>query len=82
MSELSKRLSIGAATFLLSFIPFETTFTQEQSPLIKPCMAETTPKKTEDKTNVTRKKGAKRQKSKDRKKDRNDQQQSKGSNCN
>lgn len=82
MSELTKRLSIGAAVFLLSLVPFEINFAQEQSPLIKPCMAETTPKKTKDTTNATRKKGRKRQKSKDRKKNRNNQQQSKGSNCN
>ena len=82
MSERSKRLSIGAAIFLLSLIPFETNLGQEQSQLIKPCMAEPTPKKNEDPTNATRKKGRKPQKSKDGKKHRNVQQQPKGSSCN
>jgi hypothetical protein len=82
MSERSKRLSFGASIFLLSLIPFETNLGQEQSQLIKPCTAETTPKKNEDTTNATRKKGRQRQKPKDRKKDRNVAQQPKGSSCN
>jgi hypothetical protein len=82
MSERGKRLSIGAAIFLLSLVPFETNLSQEQSQLIKPCTAETTPKKNEDTTNATRKKGRKRQKSKDGKKHGNVQQQLKGSSCN
>jgi hypothetical protein len=82
MSERSKRLSIGAAIFLLSLIPFEINLSQEQRQLIKPCMAEATPKKNEDTTNATRKKGRQHQESKDKKKDRNVQQQSKGSSCN
>ena len=82
MNERIKRFSIGATIFFLSLAaPFETTFSQEQSQLIKPCMANTTPEKKEDTTTV-RKKGRKRQKTKDRKKDRNDQQQAKGSTCN
>jgi hypothetical protein len=80
MNERIKRFSIGGAIFLLSLVPFETSFSQEQSQLIKPCMADTTPKKKEDTT--TRKRGRKRQKTKDEKKGRNDQQQPKGSNCN
>ena len=82
MNEVVKRLLIGAAIFLLSLVPFETNFSQDQNKLIKPCMAESTPKKTEDTTNTTGKKGRKRQKTKDGKKDRNDQQQAKNSNCN
>ena len=81
MNERIKRFSIGAAIFLLSLVPFETSFSQEQSQLIKPCMADTTPKKKEDTANTSRKKGRKRQKTKDEKKSRNDQQP-KGSNCN
>ena len=81
MNERIKRFSIGAAIFLLSLVPFETNFSQEQGQLIKPCMAETAPKKKEDTTNTTRKKGRKRQKTKDEKKNQNDQQ-AKGSNCN
>ena len=79
MNERIKRSSIGAAIFLLSLVPLETNFSQEQGQLIKPCMAETTPKKKED---TTRKKGRKRQRTKDEKKDSKDQQQAKGSNCN
>lgn len=80
MNERSKRLSIGAAIFLLSLVaPFETNFSQKQSQLIKPCMAETTPEKKEDITNPKKKKGRKRPKTKDEKKDRNE---SKNSNCN
>jgi len=71
--------SIGAAIFLLSLIPFETNLSQEQSPLLKPCTAETTRKKNED---TTRKKERKRQKTKNGKKDQNDQQPAKNSNCN
>ena len=82
MSELVKRVSIGAAILLLSLVLFETSFSQDQSKLIKPCMAESTPKKTEDTTNTTGKKARKRQKTKEVKKDRNDQQQAKNSNCN
>jgi hypothetical protein len=82
MNERIKQFSIGAAIFLVSLIPFETNLSQEQSPLIKPCMAETTPKKNEDTTNASKKKGRKRQKSKNGKKDRTDQQQAKKSNCN
>ena len=83
MNERIKRFSIGAAIFLLSLAaPYETNFSQEQSQLIKPCTADTTLAKKEDTTNTTRKKGRKRQKTKDRKKDRNAQQQAKGSNCN
>jgi len=77
-----KRLSIGAAIFLLSLVPFETNLSQEQNQLIKPCMAETTPRKNDDTTNTSRKKSRKRPKTKDGKKDRNDQQQAKNSNCN
>ena len=77
-----KQFSIGAVIFLLSLVPFETNYSHEQNQLIKPCMAETTPKKNEDATNTTKKKGRKRQKTKDGKKDRNEQQQSKNSNCN
>jgi hypothetical protein len=82
MNERSKRLSIGTAVLLLSLIPFQLNFSQEQSQVIKPCMADTAPEKKEDTTNTTKKKERKRQKTKDRKKDRNDQQQAKGSNCN
>jgi hypothetical protein len=82
MNEVVKRFSIGAAIVLLSLLPFEINFSQEQNQLIKPCMAETTPKKNEDTTNSTKKKGRKRQKTKDGKKDRSDQQQAKNSNCN
>jgi hypothetical protein len=82
MNEKIKQFSSGAAIFLLSLVPFETNYSQEQNQLIKPCMAETTPKKNEDATNTTKKKGRKRQKTKDGKKDRNEQQQSKNSNCN
>jgi hypothetical protein len=82
MNERIKRFSIGAAIFFLSLaVPFETNFSQEQSQLIKPCMANTTPEKKED-TTTAKKKGRKRQKTKDRKKDRNAQQQAKGSTCN
>jgi len=77
-----KRLSIGAAIFLLSLVPIETNLSREQNQLIKPCMAETTPNKNDDTTNTSRKKSRKRQKTKDGKKDRNDQQQAKNSNCN
>ena len=79
MNEVVKRFSIGAAILLLSLVPFETNFSQDQSKLIKPCMAESTPKKTET---TTGKKGRKRQKTKDGKKDRDDQQQAKSPNCN
>ena len=79
MNEVVKRFSIGAAIVLLSLLPFDINFSQEQNQLIKPCMAETTPKKNED---TAKKKGRKRQKTKDGKKDRNDQQQAKNSNCN
>ena len=82
MNERSKRLSSGAAIFLLSLVPFETNFSQNQNEMLKPCMAETTPKKNEDTTNASKKTGRKRQKSKDGKKDRTDQQQAKNSNCN
>lgn len=58
--------------------PFETNFSQEKSQLIKPCMAETTPRKKEDTTN-TKKKGRKRPKTRDEKKDR---KEPKGSKCN
>jgi hypothetical protein len=52
MNERSKQFLIGAAILLLSLAaPFETSFSQEQSQLIKPCMAETTPEKKEDTTN-------------------------------
>jgi hypothetical protein len=78
----SKRFSIGAAILLLSLGPFDTNFSQEKNQLIKPCMAETTPKKNEEATNTTKKKGRMRQKTKDGKKDRNEQEQSKNSNCN
>jgi hypothetical protein len=81
MNEVVKRFSIGAAIVLLSLLPFEINFSQQQNELIKPCMAETTPKKNEDRTNTTKKKARKRQKTKDGKKDRNDQQ-AKNSNCN
>lgn len=81
MNERSKRFLIGAAILLVSLAaPFETNFSQEQSQLIKPCMAETTPEKKEDTTNPKKKKkGRKRPKTKDEKKDRNEP---KGSNCN
>ena len=82
MNEVVKRLLIGAAILLLSLLPLGTNLGQDQSKLIKPCMAESTPKKTENTTNTTGKKGRKRQKTKDGKKDRNDQQQAKNSNCN
>ena len=81
MNERIKRFSIGAAIFLLSLVPFETNFSQEQSQLIKPCVADTAPKKKEETTNTTRKKKRERQKTKDEKKDRNTQQ-AKGSSCN
>ena len=81
MNEVVKRFSIGAAIVLLSLLPFEINFSQEQNQLIKPCMAETTPKKNEDTTSTTKKKGRKRQKTKDGKKVRSDQQ-AKNSNCN
>jgi len=81
MNEVVKRFSIGAAIVLLSLLPFEINLSQQQNQLIKPCMAETTPKKNEDTTNTTKKKGRKRQKIKDGKRDRNDQQ-AKNSNCN
>jgi hypothetical protein len=80
MNEVVKRLLIGAAIVLLGLVPFDTTLSQEQSKLIKPCMAETAPEKKEETTNTTRKKGRKRQKTKDGKKDRNEQ--AKNSNCN
>ena len=77
-----KRYSTAAAIFSLSLaVPFETNFSQEQGQLIKPCMAETTPRKKEDTTKATRKKERKRQKTKNEKKNQNDQQ-AKGSNCN
>ena len=80
MNERNKRFSTGAVIFFLSLAaPFETNFSQEQSQLIKPCMAETTPEKKEDTTNPKKKKGRKRPKTKDEKKDRNE---SKNSNCN
>ena len=81
MNYVLKRLSIGSAILLVSLVPFDTSQSQEQNQLIKPCMADTTPKKNEDTTNTTKKKGRKRQKRKDGKKDRNDQQ-AKNSNCN
>lgn len=80
MNEVVKPLSIGAAIVLLSLVPFEINVSQKQNQLIKPCMAETTPKKNEDATNTTKKKGRKRQKTKDGKKDRNEQ--AKNANCN
>jgi hypothetical protein len=80
MNEVFKRFSICAAILLLSLVPLETNFGQQESQLIKPCMAETTPKKVEDTTNAAKKKGRKRQKTKDGKKDRNEQ--AKNSNCN
>jgi hypothetical protein len=56
MNERSKQFLIGAAILLLSLAaPFETSFSQEQSQLIKPCMAETAPEK-----NKGREKGPKR----------------------
>jgi hypothetical protein len=80
MKERIRRFAIGAAIFLLSLaVPFETDFSQEQSQLIKPCMAETTPEKKEDTTNTKKKKGRKRPKQKGEKKDRNE---SRNSNCN
>jgi hypothetical protein len=80
MNERSKQFLIGAAILLLSLAaPFETSFSQEQSQLIKPCMAETAPEKKEDTTNPKKKKGRKRPKTKNEKKDRNE---SKNSNCN
>ena len=80
MSERSKRFLTGAAILLLSLAaPFETNFSQEQSQLIKPCMAETTPRKKEDTTKNTKKKGRKRPKTRDEKKD---QKEPKGSKCN
>jgi len=82
MNEVVKRFSIGAAIVVLSLLSFEINLSQEQNQLIKPCMAESTPKKTEDTTNTTGKKGRKRQKTKDGKKDRSDQQQAKNLNCN
>lgn len=78
MNEVVKRFSIGAAIVLLSLVQ---SLSQEQNQLIKPCKAEAAPKKTEDATNAARKKARKRQKTKDSKKDRNDQQ-AKNSNCN
>ena len=80
MNEKVKPFSIGAAILLLSLVSFETNLGQEQNKLIKPCMAETTPKKNDDTTSTAKKKARKRQK-KDGKKDRNDQQ-AKNSNCN
>jgi hypothetical protein len=80
MNEVFKRFSICAAILLLSLVPLETNFGQQESQLIKPCMAETTPKKVEDRTNAAKKKGRKRQNTKDGKKDRNEQ--AKNSNCN
>jgi ABC-type uncharacterized transport system involved in gliding motility auxiliary subunit len=80
MNERSKQFLIGAAILLLSLAaPFETSFSQEQGQLIKPCMAETTPEKKEDTTKPKNKKRRKRPKTKDEKKDRNE---SKNSNCN
>ena len=80
MKDRIRRFAIGAAIFLLSLVvPFETDFSQEQSQLIKPCMAETTPEKKDDTTNTKKKKGRKRPKQKDEKKDRNE---SRNSNCN
>ena len=67
MNDRTKRLSSGAAIFLLSLVPFETNLSQNQNQLIKPCTAETTPKKNEDTTNAARKKGRKRQNSRDEK---------------
>jgi hypothetical protein len=81
MNEVFKRFSIVGAILLVSLVPFETNFSQNQSKLIKPCMADTTPKKNEDTTNTTKKKGRNRQKTKDGKKDRTNQQ-AKNSNCN
>jgi hypothetical protein len=79
MNERIKRFSIGAAILLLSLAaPFEN-FSQEQNQLIKPCTVETTPEKKEDTTNPKKKKGRKRPKTKDEKKDRNEP---KNSNCN
>jgi hypothetical protein len=82
MNEVIKRFLIGAAILLLSLVPLETNFGQQQNQLIKPCTAETTPKQNEDTTNAAKKKSRKRQKTKDGKKDRNDQQQAKSPNCN
>lgn len=79
MNERSNGFSITAAILLVTLVaPFETNFSQEQSQLIKPCMAETTPEKKEDTTNPKKKKGQKRPKTKDEKKDR---KESKNSNC-
>ncbi len=79
MNQRIRRFSIVVAIFLLALVPFETNFSQEQTQLIKPCMAEATPKKKEVTTNTKKKKGRKGQKAKD---DKKDQQQSKSSNCN
>ena len=81
MNEVVKRLLIGAAILLLSLLPLGTNLGQDQSKLIKPCMAESTPKKTENTANTNGRKGRKRQKTKDGKKDRSDQHE-KNSNCN
>jgi len=81
MNGRSNRL-LGAVILFLSVATFQTDLGQEQSQLIKPCMAETTPKKNEETENATRKKGRKHQKTKYAKKDRNNQQQAKNSNCN
>jgi hypothetical protein len=79
MNNGKKRYSIGAAILLLSLGLFETNFSQQQNQLIKPCVASTTPEKKEG---TTKKAGRHDQKTKDRKKDRNDKNRSKGSNCN
>jgi hypothetical protein len=80
MNERINRFLTGAAILLVSLAaPFETNFGKEQGQLIKPCTAETTPRKKEDTTNTKNKKGRKRPKTKDEKKDRNEP---KNSNCN
>jgi hypothetical protein len=79
MNERKKRFSIGAAILLLSLGSFEASFSQQQNQLIKPCVAVTS---TEKKEGTAKKAGRQDQKTKDRKKDRNDKNRSKGSNCN
>jgi hypothetical protein len=78
MNERMKRFSIGAAILLLSLGSFEASFSQQQNQLIKPCVAGNT---TEKKEGTTKKPARRDQKTKDRKKDRNDKNRSKGSNC-
>jgi len=81
MNEKVKRYLTGGAIFVLTLVPFDATFSQQQNQLIKPCTAEP-PVKKEDSTNPKKKKGRSRPKTKDGKKDRNDQQQSKNAKCN